>query len=436
MTALAPEELVHKYRPRGTHRLLQKDKRREILMAGPAGTGKTRACLEKVNWVAAKYPGARILLVRKTLESLKGSALVSYQNHVIPEAVEAGIVIPFGGNSFKPPQFTYSNGSLVMAGGMDKATKVMSAEYDLCYVNEATELDEDDWESLLTRLRNGRVPWQQLIADCNPAENTHWLKQRADSGKTIMYNTRHEENPVYFEDDGSPTPAGKDYVLGTLESLTGVRRLRLRDGQWAAAEGMIYTEFNPAVHLIDPFDVPDSWARYWTVDFGVVHPFVWQNWAVHEDAMYLTQEVYMTQRTVEDHVRTIKRVTNGQPRPQKVLVDHQAQERLILDRELGIRCTTAKKDVLPGIEAMQMRFKKRRIFFFRHALVERDQAQMDAKLPCATIEEIPGYVWLDKDKPKEGPVKKNDDGMDAARYLAAELDIRDRPSIRGVGGRR
>ena len=66
----------------------------------------------------------------------------------------------------------------------------MSTEYDMIYVQEATELTEDDWEALTTRLRNGRAPIQQLIADCNPAEPTHWLKARCDSGQTRMLNTQ------------------------------------------------------------------------------------------------------------------------------------------------------------------------------------------------------------------------------------------------------
>jgi hypothetical protein len=183
--------------------------------------------------------------------------------------------------------------------------------------------------------------------------------------------------------------------------------------------------------------VPDSWAWYWTVDFGVIHPFVFQAWAEDNDGkLYLVHEIYMSNRTVEDHCKTIKRITHGLPRPQQIITDHQAQERMILERELQMRCTLAKKDVMPGIEAMQMRLKKQRIAFMRDSVVERDKNQVDQRLPGSTVEEFPGYVWLDKDKPKEGPVKKNDDGMDAGRYLVAERDLRDRPSIRSIGGSR
>ena len=50
-----------------------------------------------------------------------------------------------------------------MAGGLDKVSKIMSAEYDVIYVQEATELLEDEWEHLTTRLRRAAMPYQQII---------------------------------------------------------------------------------------------------------------------------------------------------------------------------------------------------------------------------------------------------------------------------------
>lgn len=425
MSTLVADEIEHEYRPRGSQRQLFKDRRPEIVMAGPAGTGKTRACLEKVHWMATRYPGSHHILVRKTLESLKTSALVVFIDEVIAEALDSGFVREFGGSRFKPPQFEYDNGSKVLVGGMDKPGKVMSSYYDSIYVNEATELDEVDWDSLATRRRHYQMPWQQTIADCNPAEQTHWLKLRCDQGRTYMYHTTHRENPVYFYGDGTPTPIGQDYVLGTLAGLTGIMRARYYEGLWVAAEGVIYTAFDPAIHIIDRFEPPLDWPRYWAIDWGMNHPFVWQDWAEDFDGnLYLVREIYMTGRTVPEHCRLIKRVSLGQPRPQKIVVDHQKQERVLFEQEMGMRTTLAHKDVLPGIHAVQQRFKDRRIFYMRGALVERDIRLRDLKLPGATVEEIPGYVWLDKDREHEGPTKKNDHGRDAERYLIAELDVR------------
>src|SRR5262245_22584773 len=51
----------------------------EVLLSGPAGSGKTIASLLRVYWVCRKYPGARCLVVRKTRESLTESVLVTWE---------------------------------------------------------------------------------------------------------------------------------------------------------------------------------------------------------------------------------------------------------------------------------------------------------------------------------------------------------------------
>ena len=66
---------------------------------------------------------------------------------------------------------------------------------------------------------------------------------------------------VDVADDGTPTAAGVDY-FAKLDALTGVRRLRLKDGIWASAEGVIYEDWDEAVHVIDRFPIPPTWRRW------------------------------------------------------------------------------------------------------------------------------------------------------------------------------
>src|SRR5215813_12917701 len=54
----------HDYSPRGAAQQLFGMHDREIILDGPAGTGKSRGCLEKVNYIAEKYKGARCCMVR------------------------------------------------------------------------------------------------------------------------------------------------------------------------------------------------------------------------------------------------------------------------------------------------------------------------------------------------------------------------------------
>lgn len=416
-------------------------------MSGPAGTGKSRACLEKVHIMCLLNPGMRALVVRKTLASLGSSTLVTWRKTVAAESLVAGHVVYYGGSAVEPAQYRYTNKSVVIVGGMDKASKIMSTEYDVIFVDEATELTEEDWEALTTRLRNGVTSFQQLVGACNPDSQYHWLKQRCDRGKTVMLPSTHTENPTLFHDDGVATEQGQVY-LNVLASLTGVRRLRLEQGLWVAAEGIIYDEWDESVHLIDRFTVPQSWTRWWAIDFGYTNPFVWQDWAEDPDGrLYLVQEIYHTKRLVERHAEDIldivapkddsdKRVWR-EPKPRAIICDHDAEGRATLEKHIGMGTTAAHKKVKEGIQYVQSRLQRQedarpRIFVMKGSLVERDPDLEAAKKPCSTYEELPGYVWKAGDK--EEPVKENDHGCDALRYVVAERDVRDRPTMRWLRG--
>lgn len=452
----------HVYTPRGVLKDLFSVRENEVLVAGPAGTGKSMACLQKLHLAALVNPGMRGLIVRKTLASLGSTALVTWKNRVVAEALETGAVKFYGGSPQESPQYKYANGSVIVVGGMDRSIRIMSSEYDIIYVQEATELVEDDWEALTTRLRNGKISFQQLIADCNPAQPTHWLKARCDRGSTVMLESRHEDNPTLFGETGKLTDVGVSYI-GKLDALTGVRYLRLRKGLWAAADGLIYEEYDPNVHLIDrPRKIwpPEDWTRWWAVDFGYIHPMVIQMWAEDpEGRLYLYRELYRAKQTVDQMAhQAIEAVTfkdwkytgptlyayQGrrwkEPRPRAIICDHDAEGRAVLERELGMSTVAAKKTVVDGIQAVQQRLRrsedgKPRLFLVRDALVERDQELVDSKRPTCTADEMLGYVWDTGGgkKLKETPLKVDDDGADTLRYVVAQLDLKARSRIRWMG---
>lgn len=435
----------------GSHReLFEAKDADEIVLSGPAGTGKSYACILMAHLFCLKNPGVRVLFVRKTLESLKATGLDTYRQHIAKELLENEDVKEYGGSNLKPPCFEYSNGSEIRLGGMDNPGKVLSAEYDLVYVQEATQISLTDWEILTTRIRNGKADRQQIIGDCNPDTPKHWLKVRSETGQLKMVNTTHKDNPAYFNHEtGEWTKVGQKF-LNRLSKMTGVRKLRYYQGIWAAAEGLIYEEFDPAIHVLpEDFKIPTHWTRYWAIDFGVRNPFVCQFWAEDEDGrLYLYKELYYTNRDTFDHCRTLinycKYKNTGhwkEVKPRGVVADHDANARSIFTKGIGLSTTAAKKDVDQGIQVVKERLKlqadgKPRIFFLENVVIERDQALEDAGKPSSTLEEISGYVW-DKNgdkvsgKPeKETPLKENDHGMDAMRYMVMERDRSSRPRLR------
>lgn len=410
----------------------------EVLIEGPWGTGKTRAVCEKLHLAAMRHPGARILIARQTRKALTQSVLVTFEAKVLHEDERRAMRVGDLRRSHRQ-EYIYPNGSVIVLGGLSDPDSVFSTEYDLAFVSEGTEATEDAVEKLAGRLRNNVMPYQQLIVDCNPAQPTHWLNQRALAGRMRRIISRHADNPTLIDPaTGKRTPAGAAY-LGRLDMLTGVRRLRYRDGVWAAAEGMVYEDWRGDVNVSDRAlaTIPDDWARVWAVDFGYSNPFVWQDWRVDDDGrMWLVREIYRTGRLVEDHARDIAELTAAEPPPTAIVCDHDAEDRATLERHLGLRTRPAHKAVSAGIEAVRSRVRAAgdghpRLLMLRDSLThDRDPALVrppaGAPRPASTLEEVEAYIW---DSARDRPVKDNDHGMDAARYAVAYVDRIDKTAV-------
>jgi hypothetical protein len=444
----------------------------EAVLSGPYETGKTMTALTKLHLLLAKYGGARALMLRKTYASLINSAVVTYEKKVLPYPPEDPrcLVRKFGGE--KPEFYDYPNGSRLATGGLDNPSKFLSAEFDFIYVNQVEDLLLNDWELLTGRAtgRAGNAPYSQVMGDCNPGAPTHWILQRQ---RLKLFSSRHEDNPVLFnQTTGQITEQGKR-SLETLDALTGVRFKRGRQGKWAGVEGQVYEDWDEGVHLKDRFPIPSDWRRYRAIDFGYTNPFVCQWWATDPDGrLYLYREIYMTNRLVEDHASEILRLEAGKTpdewatvtaehqadpvrlisvrqalaaageRIEATVSDHDAEDRATLEK-YGIATRPATKTISTGVQAFQTRLRiqkdgKARLYILRDSTVEQDARLADKHQPLSTHDEILMYVWptAPDGKPvKEVPVDLYNHGMDAGRYIVMYLDYNSEAAIY-VGSKR
>ncbi len=413
------------YTPYGGIEKVWRSKATEVLAPGPAGTGKTRGILEKVHLYLLKYPKTRGLICRKTRASMTESVLVTFEAKVVQVGCDLN-----NQSRRTRSSYDYDNGSVLVVGGLDNPDRIMSTEYDIIAVFEATECSEDDWEKLTTRLRNGKGPYHQIVADCNPASPSHWLKRRADRGQMEVFECRHQDNPVLWDRQAKDwTEQGRKY-LATLQSLTGHRRARLLDGKWSAAEGLVYPEFNTATHVVASMPAGwEKWPKLRSIDFGFVHPFVCQWWAIDPDGrMWLYREIYQTKRTVAEHAAIINRYSDGETYV-ATITDHDAEDRATLAAH-GIQSVPAMKDHRTGRDAMHERLRvqgdgKPRLLFLAGCTLETDRELYQAKKPTNTVAEFDCHIYppgQDGKAPKEEPIKLYDDGLDAARYAVMHQD--------------
>lgn len=218
-------------------------------------------------------------MLRKVKETMWSSVIQAWKDKILPEdgtlswRGKSFTIGAFGGE--RPQWYDYSNGSRIFIAGLDDGKKVLSAEFDIIYVNQAEELSNEDIEYLETRVtgRAGNIDVPQLLMDCNPGGAKHPLKIREAQGKLTMFASRHEDNPTLYDEDGNITEQGKR-TMARLDNLTGVRYARLRKGLWSGAAGLFFAEFDTELHGLDKFTYDRRWKTWASMDYGFNHPNV------------------------------------------------------------------------------------------------------------------------------------------------------------------
>jgi len=396
------------------------DKAQTLLLTGSAGGGKSRLAAEKVHAYCSHYKNSTWLIMRKARE-WAGKSIVPFMWKTVM-GCDPSI-------KFKESEgaFFYDNGSVIYSGGMmdDKQRESVRSiggdgGLDGAWFEEANAFTRNDYEEIIGRVRHTAADWQQIILTTNPDSPSHWIyKDLIQGGGASVYYSGAKDNP-----NNSPA------YIHNLQKLTGVMKDRLVDGKWVQAEGAIYDEYDPAIHLIDRDKCPPFIRHYRVVDFGYSNPFVCQWWGEDADGrLYRYREIYVTKKLVEDltpHIVLLSKDENIDA----TIADHDAEDRATMQKH-GINTQAAKKDVSPGIQAVKARLKvqpdgKPRLYFVRGALVEVDPFLEDEKKPTCTEDEITGYAWKkypDGKPNKEEPVKVNDHGCDTTRYMVAHVDL-------------
>jgi phage terminase large subunit len=388
------------FTPRGGAKDFMYCKDPEVIIAGPAETGKTLAACWLIHLTCSKYPDLHCSIIRKTQHSVYGSVLQTFQRVIKDSPVKI-----YGGE--KPELFIYPNGSTVWVGGMDNADKVLSSERYIIYVNQAEELTLNDWELLTTRAtgRGFNIPGARVMGDANPAGSKHWIRQRSN---LTLIQSRHEDNPTLYDEHGNITEQGQR-TLDRLGNLTGVRRSRLLLGQWSTAEGVVYDTFDANIHVKNRDD-KEFVQWYLSCDEGYTNPAVILLVGVDSDGRWhIANEFYERGVLQSRFISEVKKYYNKY-NITVVSVDESAAGLIADMQNNGVRAIPAKGRVLDGIQKIQDRLR----------LQGDGLPRLTVDPACVNvINEFESYVWKkSKDgNGKDEPLKENDHAMDAIRYL-------------------
>ena len=296
--------------PNAKQRLFLQARAKHIGFGGARGGGKSWAVRTKAKLLAMRYPGIRILIVRRTYPEL-------INNHV---SILRAELMDIAAYSDKDKVLKFRNGSTIHFTYCAKDAdldRLQGVEYDVIFLDEATQLSEYQMKSITACLRGVNAFPKRVYYTCNPGGQGHQYIKR------IFIDKRYEdgENPEDYvfiqslvQDNLALMQSQPDYIR-QLEALPPKLRDAWLYGSWDVYEGQFFEEFadrpehyldRQYTHVIEPFEIPDSWTIYRCFDWGYNHPFACEWAAIDPDGvMYIILELYGCTKTPNEGVKWI-----------------------------------------------------------------------------------------------------------------------------------
>lgn len=178
------------------------DKHRYLVLKGGGGSGKSIFAGRKVLERAATEPGHRVLVCRKVARSIRKSCFDQLKDQAYTYYADQIAFIPKGENS--DMYIRFKNGSVIFFSGLDDTEKLKSIfDITMIWIEEASELQEADFNQLDIRLRTDFPYYLQMIISFNPVSITHWLKRRFFDRKdprALVHESTYKDNRFLTEE--------------------------------------------------------------------------------------------------------------------------------------------------------------------------------------------------------------------------------------------
>ena len=243
-----------------------------VCYGGARGGGKTHVARLKAVGMALNYEGIKILMVRAHYPELIANLIDPILAWVPNE------LYSYNGTEHKMTMF---NGSTIKFGHYDgKAAEneYQGVEYDVIFLEEATQLSERAFLFLCSCCRGVNEFPKRIYLTCNPGNVGHlWVKRLFIDRRFINdpKNPERTENPADYttiratvEDNPYLMEANPEYVKA-LAALPPDLRDAHRYGDWDALSGAYFSNFRRHTHTFPRFKIPDRWPKYRAFDYGL-----------------------------------------------------------------------------------------------------------------------------------------------------------------------
>ena len=306
---------------------------REVLYGGSAGGGKSYAILaDPLRYIA--HPQFSGLILRHTTEELR--ELIWKSQEMYPK------IYPGIKWSERKMQWQHPSGGKLWMSYLDRDEDVMRYQgLSFSYIawDELTQWPTPfAYNYMRSRLRTAAPDLPVFMrSTTNPGGPGHqWVRKMfivpsppgksfyatdVETGQTLVYPKGHSKEglplfkrkfiPAKLADNPYLAESG-DYETMLL-SLPEHQRKQLLEGNWDIAEGAAFSEFNRAIHVVEPFTIPSSWPRFRSADYGYgsYSAVLW--FAVAPDeSLVVYRELYVSKVLAEDLATMVMQAEDGE----------------------------------------------------------------------------------------------------------------------------
>ena len=282
-------------------------KNRFIAYGGARGGGKSWAVRTKAKLLALRYPGIKLLIMRRTFPELR-------ENHILPLVGELMGIATYKDSD---KSFTFCNGSRLRFGYCDNDADVLQyqgQEFDVIFMDEATHFSEYQFSTLTACLRGANDFPKRMYLTCNPGGvGHHWVKrlfidrkyQGAEKPDDYCFiQAKVTDNKVLMDNDPG--------YVEMLDNLPDDLRRAWRDGDWDLFVGQYFNEWRREIHTCEPFEIPKDWKRYFSMDYGLDMLAAYWIAVDWQGKAYVYREVFQPNLIISEAAAAIKAAENEQ----------------------------------------------------------------------------------------------------------------------------
>lgn len=407
---------------------------------GGWGNGKTSWGCAETFMRLHEFPGTRAIVARKTRPELKSTTWDMLLNGD-PGAPTAWNGIPkdtIASVNKTDLVIEFRNKSIIYGLPLDDPAKLENYNLGFFWIDQAEEIEEDIFLKFHGRLRQ-RVGPREGILTFNP--NGHnWLWRRfIDPQRPLRFIKFYGcIEATTFDNFNLP-----DDYLEQFEGLPEAWIQRYVHGSHEVFVGQIFTDWDPSIHVINPFRIPENWERWRCIDPGIRHEAAvsWMardplgNWYYYREHLENNRDVAwwadkIFELEAEDDVGGPLEVINRSLIGPEARQRAQTDGRTVLDlfEEKGIYCETADRSPAARIskttELLRPSTRHRNPF-----TGETPSPRLFVFSSCTKLQEyIPQYRWVpirvsyaEEDSP-EKPRKKDDHNIDNLGHIVVAAE--------------